>query len=284
MPGTDDLSDLLKNARERTEKGLGEAVLKEASAQEPAIESLLTAEVKLRMEELEDAKAAAKKAVGLFKAKSDVKGQIRAMQVLADAKMWYGECREAVRVCTEAVRLTWQVGDKECEAALLHTSAGAFLLMGKYAEGGRAATRAAILYRKVGDKLGEAMALETAATASLSSSPQEAGKGAMESRELLKEIRGPLLGQAEMTTFGMGQPALYSTKPWVPISKFHPIMRLRANVASTRMNVNALPMTGPKGGDGKPLFQQKAFGWAKPAHKLDQAWYEQVLVAGDKIV
>lgn len=276
------LSEKIKYVRAQVQKGEGEAVLKECAANEEPVQSLLIAEVKLRMDEPEDAKAAATKALGLFKTKGDMPGQIRAMQVLADARMWYNECGEAIRVCTEAVRLCWKAGDKESEAAIMHTSAGAFLLQSKYAEAGRAATRAAILYRALGDNVGEAMALETAATASVSSSPQEAGKGATESSMLLKELRGPVGGQGMMDAIRMGQPAMFDKRLWQPVSKFHPIMQQRENLVHKAQDLP--PPSTVKGNDGKPLFVPKRFGWGRSSHRLDQGWYQQVLVAGDKIL
>lgn len=275
----DPLVALIKEARRRVQAGEGNAMLKEAEAGgDEAKWILVRGEVHLRMDMPREGREAAEKALAKYKDMANVRGQSVALQVIADCHLALHECSEVLALSIDAVSMCWELEDKSAEAAMMHTCAGAFQVQLRHAEAVRAATRAAALFREAGDKVGEAIALETAANASVSEDPS---KGGPKRNNLLKEITGPIGGQGEMDAARFGQTSiLYDKKPWQPISKFHPVLELRESLVGTKKEqVN--PRLGP---DGKPLFTQKQFGWGRPSHRLDQAFYHMVLHAGDKVL
>lgn len=284
MASDDDLIALLNDVRRRVKVGEGEAVLTEAKNGGAQAKFLLVAsEARLRMGSPAEGKESAEAALASFKAQKSIRGQCLALQVLADCHLALEECVEVLELSVDAIELAWELGDKSAEANMMHTCAGAFHLQWRYPEATRAATRAANLYAEAGDRVGEAIALETAANASVSHDPSEDTASARRhaTDAVLKEFTGPVGGQAAMDAARFNQTStLYAQKPWQPISKFHPVLVRRPRVDRE----SDAPPVNFKDADGAPIFKPKKFSWRQPASKLDEAWYEMRLTAGDKIV
>lgn len=283
MASKEDLLALVKDVRRRVQDGQGDAVLAEATAGgDDAKWLLVKGEAELRMDRPREGCVAAEQSASKFQICGNQRGQSLALQVLADCHLALHECAEVLALSVQAVSLCWELGDKAAEGAMMHTCAGAFQVQWRYPEATRAATRAATLFAEAGDKMGEAIALDTAANASVSHAPSSAPKD----NHLLREIVGPTGGKAEMDAVRFGQTSiLYEKKPWQPISKYHPTLQQRESLVNAKKDsIPPKQGAGASTADGRPMFAPKQFGWGRPSHRLDQAFYHMVLTAGDKII